>query len=520
METSNLRDYTIENKKGIKLTEAQNEIVDALLNNDIYFNCSQTGIGKTLSTLTAAIYKIFERRDDDIHFVLVIPTSAIKAFSDTFSKQLCIPYNIYTATLTRTMKNARFHIFNYSTIGKNTLTNTGRTDTNAYFESLKKLKSEHQNLWLIADEAHSLQDPNTIQYRFMSEIRPLFIGAWFLTATPILNHLDGFYHMVELAKPGFFGGYFRFRNKYYILQKNTIWLKQKGRKKAKPKQIFEQIGYKNLDILQERFSKISIIKARIYNFTINYRSSKLSESMKRFYADAAAGFFSGKIIDSKKSKKTKKSRQEHHGARLHDLQRVVSNSHKDFKALRDKDSLTEKEVLLMKTIKEVIDKNQAVLVYFSYLETVARVKYIIQRLQKAFNIPTIHEISGKISQKERKLVEDSIKPRDIVLITSAGTESINLQKANNLIFYEIPFPIREFIQACGRIMRMNSEFDEFDIYILEAEGTIDTYKKNRIMANSTPIKVVLGGSNILPTEVLILTEEDKKAMKEELLWWK
>jgi hypothetical protein len=85
------------------------------------------------------------------------------------------------------------------------------------------------------------------------------------------------------------------------------------------------------------------------------------------------------------------------------------------------------------------------------------------------------------------------------------------------------FPIkREFIQLklCGRIMRMNSEFDEFDIYILEAEGTIDTYKKNRIMANSTPIKVVLGGSNILPTEVLILTEEDKKAMKEELLWWK
>lgn len=515
-----MQDYTIKNTKGIRLSDDQNDIVDALLKNDVYFNCSQTGIGKTLSTLTAAIHKIFQRKEDDIHVILVVPTSAIKAFTDALSKQLSIPYNIYTATLVRTMKHARFHIFNYSTIGKNVLTNGIRTDTNIYFESLKKIKADHPNLWLIADEAHSLQDPNTIQYQFMKEIRPLFIGAWFLTATPILNNLDGFYNMVELAKPGFFGGYYRFRNKYYILQQNTIWLKQKNRKKAMPKDVFERVGYKNLDILQQRFSEISIIKSVSYDFTIHYRSAPLSESMKKFYTRAAAGLFSGKIEVKHDSKGIKKSKQNHAGARLHDLQRVVSNSHKDFKALLDKDSLTEKEVLLIKTIKEVIDKNQAVLVYFSYLETVDRVRYIIQRLQKKFNIQDIHEISGKIGYKERKLVEDNIKPKDIVLITSAGTESINLQKANNLIFYETPFPIREFIQACGRIMRMNSKFDKFDIYILEAEGTIDTYKKNRIMANSVPIKAVLGGSNTLPTEILILTEEDKKAMKDELLWWK
>jgi ERCC4-related helicase len=191
----------------------------------------------------------------------------------------------------------------------------------------------------------------------------------------------------------------------------------------------------------------------------------------------------------------------------------------DFQSL-DKEQLTEKEVLLIETVKEVIDRNEAVLIYFSYLETLERIKYIFSRLKEKFNIPHIFEISGNVSQKARKNVEALIKPRDIVLITSAGTESINLQKANNLIFYEVPFPLREFIQAAGRITRTNSKYTEFSIYVLEAEGTIDTYKKNRILANSVAIKSVLGGSNILPTEVLLLSAEDKKAMKEELLWWK
>ena len=81
-----------------------------------------------------------------------------------------------------------------------------------------------------------------------------------------------------------------------------------------------------------------------------------------------------------------------------------------------------------------------------------------------------------VLHKEKQL-KQKLGPRSVTLITSAGTESVNLQRANNLIFYEIPFPLRQFIQACGRITRMDSNYDKFQVYILEAEGTIDTYKK-------------------------------------------
>jgi superfamily II DNA/RNA helicase len=177
-------------------------------------------------------------------------------------------------------------------------------------------------------------------------------------------------------------------------------------------------------------------------------------------------------------------------------------------------------MLLINTILEVINKNEAVLIYFGYHESIDRVRYILRKLQRKFGIPDIFEITGKISQAERKKVEDAIKPRDVVLITSAGTESVNLQKANNLIFYEVPFPIREFVQASGRITRMNSKFSKFNIYVLEADQTIDTYKKMRLQANMALIKAVLGGKNTLPVEMLILSQEDKEAMKDKFLWKK
>lgn len=507
-------DYTLKNKKGYTLKPEQNEIVHALLQNDFFFNFAQTGFGKTLTTLTAAIHTASRRKEEDIHFVLLLPNSAVKAFTDTLTGQLGLSYNIYTATKTRAKEGARFHIFNYSTLGKN-LFNKKKKMSNPYFEALKDLKEKYPNLWLIADEAHSLQDTNTVQYKTVKAIRPWFIGMWFLTATPILNNLDGFFYMTDLVKPGFFKNIYSFKNTFEQLEKKVIWKTMRGGMK-KAINTYEIVGYKNLDLLAEKTKEIGIVRAKAYDIEFNYRETELSDFMKKYYKQAAEGLFSG---TKNKNGKSKKSKQEHAGARLHDLQRVVSNSHKDFKAL-DENKLTEKELLLIKTIEEVIEREEAALIYFSYLETLERIKYILKKIKGKFNIPTVHEISGNINQAKRKMVEAGIKPRDVVLITSAGTESINLQKANNIVFYETPFPLREFIQACGRIARTNSTYEKFNVYVLEAKGTIDTYKKNRIIANSTAIKAVLGSSNILPAEILHINLADKNAMKDEYLWWK
>jgi superfamily II DNA or RNA helicase len=510
-------DYTLKNKKGIKLSEDQNEIVEALLNNDFYFNCAQTGFGKTITTITAAIHKAVRRKAEDIHFILLIPSSAEKAFRDTITNILGLPVSFYTAKKRRIMNNARFHIFNYSSITSGIMTKDNPRNTNDYIEAVKELKREHPNLWLIADEAHALQDPETKQYKVVEVMMKLFIGAWGLTATPILNNLDGLFYMSNLFKPGYLAkNIYSFRNKFCTFSETFFWITRGGKKKKKV--VKEVNGYKNLDILSDRFSKISIIKSKHYDIDFIYKEAKLSKETRQYYAYASAGLFSGTI--DKVTGKTKKSKQNHNAARLHDLQRVVSNSHPNFQQLKDPNKITEKEYLLFQTIKEVIANNEAVLIYFTYIPTLERIKYILNKVSGSLGIPKIHEISGSVDLESRKKVESALGPKDVVLITSAGTESINLQRANNLIFYETPFPLREFVQACGRITRTNSTFDKFKVYILEAVGTIDSYKKARILNHMVIIKKLLGSSNTLPVEVLILSEEDKKAMKEDLLWKK
>jgi SNF2 family DNA or RNA helicase len=509
-------DYTLNNKNNYTLSNEQNEIVEVLLKNNSFFNCAQTGLGKTFATITAAVHKMdeYKKMGKELHVVLILPNSAVKAFVDTVSKNLGLKYSIYSATTSRHSKGARFHIFNYSTLS--TAVGSADIEKNSYINHLIRIKNEHPDLWLILDEAHMLQDPNTKQYKLIKSISRIFNGMWFLTATPILNNLEGLFYMVDLLIPGFFGNIYAFRNRYMEYKDVYFYKKVYGKAKRITKK--QAYGYRNLERLKEEFSKISIVRAKHYDIEFNYRSVELSKSMYAFYKMASAGLLSGKA-DNKNGRGSKQKEQKNYAPRLHDLQRVVSNSHKEFKVFDEK-KITEKELLLIRTIEEVLNRNQAVLIYFSYLESLARVRYVLEYIKEKFGISKILEVSGKVTKKARKEVESQIDERSVVLITSAGTESINLQKANNLIFYEIPFSFREIIQASGRIARTGSEYEKFDIYFLEAEGTIDTYKKNRIFLNSSAIKVVLQGSNVLPTETLVLSDQDKDAMKEAYLWCK
>lgn len=514
--------YTLPNKKNFKLSPEQQDIVEFLLQRDYAMNCSQTGIGKTFSTLTAAIHKILERPQDDIHFILLMPLSAVTAFEREL-QNLQLPYNLYSARRTKAMKDARFHIFNYSTLPKDVIKKDRRGNvlgigTNKYFETFKKLRREHPNLWLIADEAHALQDPTTIQYLFVKEMMPLFCGAWFLTATPLLNDVEGLFHMTELIKPTFWGSLYQFKYTYLVLEEKFRWIYDKRQRRSVKQRELEVVGYKNMEQLAQKFSEVAIIRSLHYNVDFIYKTAQLDAAGESFYKIAAEGLFSGMVESKNKTQGSKKKVEEvDFGSRLHDLQRVVSNSHKDFKRFED-DYITEKEVLLFDTIKEIADREEAQLIYFSYRETLERVKYILSKVKDHYGIKNVYEIHGDIPQKRRKQIEKILGPRDIVLITSAGTESINLQRANNLIFYEIPFALRQFIQACGRITRADSQFERFRVYVLEVENTIDTYKKQRIVANSELIQVTMKGSNLLMTGLLQVSLDDVKAMKDELLW--
>jgi hypothetical protein len=56
-------------------------------------------------------------------------------------------------------------------------------------------------------------------------------------------------------------------------------------------------------------------------------------------------------------------------------------------------------------------------------------------------------ISGKEKEEKRQQIEQNLVSRDIVIITKAGRASRNLQKANNLILYNVPYSIGDLLQC-------------------------------------------------------------------------
>jgi superfamily II DNA/RNA helicase len=105
-----------------------------------------------------------------------------------------------------------------------------------------------------------------------------------------------------------------------------------------------------------------------------------------------------------------------------------------------------------------------------------------------------------------------------VLITSAGAESINLQRANVIVFYDIPFSVGTCIQVMGRILRMDTKFKNQYIIVMYTKDTIDEYKYLNFLDNAMMIKQVVGNDATLPKELKTMDKKNLQTLKDKYLW--
>lgn len=475
-----MKDYTI--NKNIPLEPVQNEVIEFLSKRPRAINASATGLGKTYATLTLAVH--FMTRHPEYQCIILCPAKANKAFKRELNTKLFERFSLYTASKASVDPKSRFHIFNYSSLHK-------------YFDTILSIKGSGQVFFLV-DESHYLQNPESQLYKSARLVLSLGQIRWFMTATPLGNSLEGFYWMMDLLNPGCLNSIEWFKNRYQIIEYRKMT--RRGRLVKIP----EVVGYRNLAELKAFARNYIIIRKRDYNLQFFYRSVETEPLVMSLYKEAARGL-SYEMTDSDGNKITT---IRGHGARLHDLQRVLDNCHPQLGGT----TFSNKEKELCKLIMEKTKINESLLIYCDYYDTIDRLEYVLSTLQHKMNISKIFKITGKQPPKERAKVEDQLIPRSIVIVSSAGCESINLQKANNVCFYDTPFAVNDVIQMVGRVARMDSTYDTMSVYFLEYKGTIDTYKKELIMKHSTLIDSVLRRETNLPTEVL---EIDTKTSRED-----
>lgn len=443
-----------------KFTKDQVDAIEFALTR---YNCIlglQPGMGKTNCSLRVMM-QIISKVPRTMVFI-VCPKEANSSFKKELSSRFHLPYSMCTTEESFINKKARFIIFNYTTVSK-------------MKPFLDKCRDSGWKSLLIADEVHLMGSSSSNMSKVLKSYRGYFTMVLGLTGTPVLNALEGVWRIMDFVRPGSLGKYNQFR--YYFID----YVKKNIRMGARTRVIEEVVGYKHIDELRYILSNYIISRGKQYNVEFLYKQCVLTDDEMAEYEKAAMG-----VLES--------DDQKQYSSRLHDLQRIADGSHH----LLSKDRLYSKVKLLLKTVAEIISRGEGVLIYTEYEDTYKELEEVFKKYKQYIGYRRLMFITGKTSYKDRVNVEKVLTHKDIVIVTKAGSKAINLQAVNNVVFYDIPFSIGDFIQMSGRVTRIDTEYNKQNLYILEVSQTIDTYKRILLQSHANLIKDLFGSNSTLP----------------------
>lgn len=481
----------------VSISDEQVDAVNFMLKRRGAIVSLQTGLGKTLTCLTAN--KILQDNFNDVRTVIVMPVKALKSFRRELKR---MGYNRGEVGILST-QDMEFDI------DRNKIFLFTDTNIEKYKELVAQVAAKGHKIVLIMDEAHKLQDKNSKLYKTMTVVKSVCSVVWLLTATPLLNGLDSLYHIVNFTVPGFLGKKYEFDNRY------TIWhLKDQYVKGGAKRKIKVLDGYKNLGELNERLKQVMIVRQKKYNLKFANIMKEMTPEEVLIYEKVSSGIVS--LGDDERN----------FSRRMHDLQRFIDRAYDSDDELKDlvrdynKTEYSTKESTLVETLAKCLGKGYSTIIYCDYKETVERLYNVLLSKRSDLGIGKVYKITGSINIKTREKVEDKIGQRDVILITSAGTESINLQKCNCIIFYDTPFSVKQSIQAIGRICRMDSQYKYQYCIFITMKGTIDEYKYRLFHNHLDLVQQSVGAGSDIPLneEYLVQDSRDIERMKTEFLW--
>lgn len=467
------------------------------------------GMGKTLVSLHYAM-ELCERGVDGykapVRCIFAVPKAASIAYERECVTKLGKPYLLLTVK----NKDATWEqVMNHEIII------VEHTYLKQIVPALLRI-TETFPTYLFIDEAHCLQNDKSELSKSLWSVRQKCLGVYCLTGTPLVNSIEGLYNLYHFTFPRVFTSWFAFRDRYCVTKDREIYMRKKGQafNPYQQKRIIKEIiGYQNMEELNKYIDMLTIKGAKHYDVEYQFLKTSLDDELSDAYVRAAQG-----LLVTKDEKDW--------GARLHDLQRVVdgnpiTDDGGNTLSLPD-GFVSNKFKLLSETLKLVMNRDEACLIYVEYLETVELVREFVENHRTEFGVQTVHILSGEIPENKRSELEVIMQPRDVVIMTSSGTASRNLQKANNIIMFNTSFSVQNVIQTVGRICRVDSAYKKQHVYLLEVEGTIDSYK---IMLFKDHLALIdrLMGEECRSSITCDYVEIDRSRMdyiKKSLLWQK
>ncbi|MEQ9550921.1 MAG: SNF2-related protein [Coleofasciculus sp. G3-WIS-01] len=344
---------------------------------------------------------------------------------------------------------------------------------NRLIASLNTAKSaNHFNLvtarnWdlVIVDEAHHLKNRSTLNWKLVNALNKRFILM--LTATPVQNSLVELFNLLTLLKPGLLKTEAAFK-KEYVSSKN-------GRVPKNPeklRQLMREVMVRNTRSLVD----VQLPKRFATTITVTP-----SQSEEKLYQDLTEYLRSWEITepDSGKTKRLDKFSRTNLLMRAGSSPQALADSLKNLAKKFPSDELkrltrrasqikkVEKALALVDLLKK---STQKTIVFTTHRATSA---YLAKTLEQA-DI-SFAQFLGDMSLKEKDAAIEAFRDRVPVLLASeTGGEGRNIQFANAIVNYDLPWNPMKIEQRIGRIHRIGQQQDVF-IFNFCLQDSIEEY---------------------------------------------
>jgi len=417
-------------KKGVEFAVFKKAVIIA----------DEMGLGKTLQAISTAILKKeffnFKRT------LIICPASLKDQWKneiEKFSKEKATVVHGFPeerAEMYRKDKNF-FLIINYETVLRD-----------------KDIINEQGFDFIILDEAQKIKNYETITANSIKSLNKKH--ALVITGTPIENKLLDLYSIIGFLDPKFLSPLWDFSYQY-------CYFDEKLKNKI--------TGYYNLQQLKERISPILLRRTKkevlkeIHKVTEITIPVNLHPKQREYHSSFARGV--AKIIHKKFKTLYDWQRL---NMLLQSMRMVCDSSFLVDQETNFSPKLIElKDILLEKL--DLANNNRKILIFSEW----TKMNHLIGKLLLENNIAFI-ELNGKVPIKKRQLLIDEFENNDkiqVFLSTEAGGTGLNLQVADTVINFELPWNPAKKNQRIGRIDRLGQKNENLTVINLITKDSIE-----------------------------------------------
>lgn len=325
-------------------------------------------------------------------------------------------------------------------------------------DHVRALRAKHPGVrfMLVMDEMHKLKNHKSQFHQKVHALSQECRRVYGMTATPVKNRLMEFWALFRIIKPDLFPKVTWFQNEFCVTKLQSIG---GGRK------VPVVVGYKNLDEFVRRTELFYLSRKKhdvakeLPQLISREVECELHDLQEELYDMAEAGLMAD-MDDPDASGGQMLSSLTMVQQAVNAPQLIADEEGNPFEGPSCKvDALLEllldeaagQKVIVFSRYEKMISLIGAALEEVRWEDESGRkrtgVKYV--RITGKENDP-------KVREKAKNTFQDMKSGTNVILITTAGAESLNLQSAEHFVFVDLPWSWGDYIQLIGRMIRIGS----------------------------------------------------------------